>query len=101
MAEVKTAGAAADCSRQYLVASSKLDPRFAKVAIGSGHMIDKPNRQDERFPPRKEGVVRDQLAQRLEKWRIARATWRFAVVHDAARTSSSASSAPIAAPRSG
>jgi tetratricopeptide (TPR) repeat protein len=50
----------------------KSEPRFAKVIIGSGHMIDTPDRTSERFPPRKEGVVKDEIAKRLEKWNIGR-----------------------------
>jgi tetratricopeptide (TPR) repeat protein len=50
----------------------KSQPRFAKVAIGSGHMIDKPDRKDERFPPSKEGVVKDHMTQRLAKWNIGK-----------------------------
>ena len=44
---------------------------FKKVAICSGHMIDKPNRPDERFPPRKEAVVGDKMAHQLAAWNIA------------------------------
>jgi tetratricopeptide (TPR) repeat protein len=46
------------------------EPRFAKVAIASGHMIDAPDRQDERFPPRKEDVVKERIAAQLETWNI-------------------------------
>src|SRR5436190_11375398 len=35
-------------------------------------MIDKPDRPDERFPPRKEKAVRDEIEKRLEKWGIGR-----------------------------
>jgi tetratricopeptide (TPR) repeat protein len=47
-------------------------PRFTKVVIGSGHMIDKPDRKDERFPPGKELLVRDQIAAQLAKWDISK-----------------------------
>jgi tetratricopeptide (TPR) repeat protein len=50
----------------------KSEPRFNKVAVASGHMIDKPDRQEERFPARKEGAVRDQIAQQIEKWGIGK-----------------------------
>jgi tetratricopeptide (TPR) repeat protein len=45
-------------------------PRFKRVIVASGHMIDKPGRPEERFPPRKEGAVRDQLARQLELWTV-------------------------------
>lgn len=48
----------------------KSEPRFKKVVVASGHMIDKPGRPEERFPPRKEGVVRERLAAQLEKWKV-------------------------------
>jgi len=48
------------------------EPRFGKVAIASGHMIDKPDRKDERFPARKEGVVKEQIAQQLATWNIGK-----------------------------
>ena len=48
------------------------EPRFGKVAIASGHMIDKPDRKDERFPPRKEGVVKEQIAQQLATWNLGK-----------------------------
>jgi hypothetical protein len=47
-------------------------PRFGKVAIASGHMIDKPDRREERFPPRKETVVKEQIAQQLASWHIGK-----------------------------
>ena len=50
----------------------KSEPRFGKVAIASGHMIDKPDRKEERFPARKEGVVRDQIAAQLATWNIGK-----------------------------
>jgi hypothetical protein len=48
----------------------KSEPRFAKVLIATGHMIDRPDRKSERFPPRKEGIVRDKIATQLEKWGV-------------------------------
>jgi len=50
----------------------KSEPRFAKVAVASGHMIDKPDRTEERFPARKEGIVKEQIAQQIEKWGIGK-----------------------------
>jgi tetratricopeptide (TPR) repeat protein len=46
-------------------------PKFAKVFVASGHMIDSPGRPDERFPARKESAVRDELTRQLDRWRIA------------------------------
>jgi tetratricopeptide (TPR) repeat protein len=46
------------------------EPRFRKVVIASGHMIDEPDRKTERFPPRKEGVVRERLAEQLAAWKV-------------------------------
>jgi len=43
-------------------------PRFAKVFVCSGHMIDKPDRSDERFPPRQEKAVQAWMAARLAEW---------------------------------
>ena len=48
----------------------KSTPRFGKVAIGSGHMIDKPDRPKERFPARKEAAVRERIAAQLDEWKI-------------------------------
>jgi tetratricopeptide (TPR) repeat protein len=45
-------------------------PRFGKVAVCSGHMIDAPDRDQERFPPRKEGAVRQRMAAKLDEWAI-------------------------------
>ncbi|HXU37714.1 MAG TPA: tetratricopeptide repeat protein [Blastocatellia bacterium] len=50
----------------------KSEPRFKKVLVFSGHMIDKPERPEERFPPRKEGEVRDLIAKQLESWGIGK-----------------------------
>jgi len=48
----------------------KSAPRFKKVLVFSGHMIDKPERPGERFPPRKEGAVRNLIAKQLDSWGI-------------------------------
>jgi len=52
----------------------KSEPRFSKVIVASGHMIDKPDRVasglTERFPPRKEALVREQIAKRMETWGV-------------------------------
>ena len=48
----------------------KSAPRFKKVVIFSGHMIDKPGRSEERFPPRKEIVVRERIGLQLEAWSV-------------------------------
>jgi hypothetical protein len=48
----------------------KSEPRFTKVLIATGHMIDTPDRKTERFPPRKESAVRDQVAAQLKKWNV-------------------------------
>lgn len=44
--------------------------RFKRVFITSGHMIDKPDRPNERFPARKEGDVRELIAAQLETWNV-------------------------------
>jgi tetratricopeptide (TPR) repeat protein len=43
---------------------------FKKVAVFSGHMIDKPDRPEPRFPPSKEEGVRAKLAAQLEQWQV-------------------------------
>jgi tetratricopeptide (TPR) repeat protein len=48
----------------------KSAPRFGKVIVASGHMIDTPQREHERFPPHKEGAVRDCIAAKLAEWRV-------------------------------
>jgi len=52
----------------------KSEPRFGKVIVASGHMIDKPDRVasglSERFPPRKETVVRERIAKQMETWGV-------------------------------
>ena len=45
-------------------------PRFDKVVVASGHMIDEPGRPKERFPPRKEGIVRERLEAQLQAWDV-------------------------------
>lgn len=45
--------------------------KFEKVVACSGHMIDKPDRPNPRFPPEKETVVRDHIAQALADWQIS------------------------------
>jgi tetratricopeptide (TPR) repeat protein len=45
-------------------------PRFKKVVVFSGHMIDKQGRSEERFPPRKEGTARERIAKQLDAWSI-------------------------------
>jgi hypothetical protein len=42
--------------------------RFRNVFVASGHMTDAPNRAKERFPPRKEGAVRDRIEAQLREW---------------------------------
>jgi tetratricopeptide (TPR) repeat protein len=51
----------------------KAEPRFKRVFVASGHMIDTPDRiakKGERFPPNKEQAVRDRIAQQLENWKV-------------------------------
>src|SRR5688572_447415 len=48
----------------------KPEAKFNKVAVFSGHMIDAPGRKTPRFPPEKEGAVRERLARQLEEWKI-------------------------------
>lgn len=52
------------------ILGKKFELRFKRVFIASGHMIDAPDRPDERFPPRKEGAVRERIAQQLETWSV-------------------------------
>ncbi len=47
------------------------DP-FEKVVVGSGHMIDLPDRKEPRFPPSKEAAVREQMAKKLDEWGIGK-----------------------------
>ena len=52
----------------------KSEPRFKKVIVFSGHMIDTPDRVEkglgERFPPGKETAVRERIAHQLEAWGV-------------------------------
>ena len=48
----------------------KSEPRFGKVVVASGHMIDQPGRKEERFPARKEDAVRDRIAGKLAEWKV-------------------------------
>jgi tetratricopeptide (TPR) repeat protein len=52
----------------------KSEPRFSKVCVASGHMIDKPDRiakgLTERFPPAREGVVRDRIEKQMDGWKV-------------------------------
>jgi tetratricopeptide (TPR) repeat protein len=52
----------------------KTEPRFKKVLVASGHMIDAPDRIEkglgERFPPHKEPTVRERLAKQLDVWKV-------------------------------
>lgn len=43
---------------------------FNKVAICSGHMIDKPGRVEPRFPREKEAAMRTAIAAQLDAWKI-------------------------------
>jgi hypothetical protein len=44
--------------------------RYDKVVIGSGHMIDAPDRPQPRFPAARAEAVRLKIAQQLEQWQI-------------------------------
>ena len=44
--------------------------RFNKIILCSGHMIDQPNRKEPRFPPYKETVIQQQIAEQLKVWGI-------------------------------
>jgi tetratricopeptide (TPR) repeat protein len=46
--------------------------RYGKVIIGSGHMIDTPDRRTPRFTPEMEAAVRAGIAHRFEQWQIGR-----------------------------
>jgi hypothetical protein len=43
---------------------------FRKIVVGSGHMIDTPDRTEPRFPPEKEAAVRERMAAQLDAWEI-------------------------------
>jgi len=44
--------------------------RPRKVVVSSGHMIDRPGREEPRFPPEKEGVVRARMERQLDRWGV-------------------------------
>ncbi len=44
--------------------------QFSKVVVFSGHMIDRPDRINPRFPPGKENLVACHLANQLKAWNI-------------------------------
>ena len=48
----------------------KSAPRFTKVFVCSGHMIDAPERPQERFPPRQEKAVQAWMKKQLDEWKI-------------------------------
>jgi tetratricopeptide (TPR) repeat protein len=48
----------------------KSEPRFAKIFVASGHMIDAPDRKDERFPARKEAAVKAEIDAQLAAWEV-------------------------------
>jgi tetratricopeptide (TPR) repeat protein len=48
----------------------KSEPRYAKVVLASGHMIDSSTRAEPRFPAAKEGAVREAIARQLAAWTI-------------------------------
>lgn len=50
--------------------SKKSTAQFRRVVVFSGHMIDAPGRAAERFPARKEGIVRERIAKQLQAWKI-------------------------------
>jgi tetratricopeptide (TPR) repeat protein len=46
------------------------EPRFKRILIASGHMIDAPERPEPRFPPHKESPVRERISKQLETWAV-------------------------------
>lgn len=60
--------AAIEAIRATLPADDPRSPKFQKVFVFSGHMIDAPGRAEARFPPAKEFVVRQRLEQILADW---------------------------------
>lgn len=60
--------AAEETIRLTLPADDPRTPRFDKVFVFSGHMIDLPTRPQPRFPPGKERAVREQLERILADW---------------------------------
>jgi tetratricopeptide (TPR) repeat protein len=67
---------ATDPVRELLKRScEKLDhPRsqFPRVFVASGHMIDRPDRPQPRFPREKESAVRGEIARYLDTWKIGK-----------------------------
>ena len=64
-----------DVSEAKAVGAGRRGPRFRRVFVASGHMVDAPDRaaqgRGERFPPGKEAAVRDSLARQAEQWGVA------------------------------
>jgi hypothetical protein len=60
--------AAGEAIRATLPAEDPRSPKFQKIFVFSGHMIDEPTRAEARFPPAKEGVVRERLEKILADW---------------------------------
>jgi hypothetical protein len=59
-----------DVLEQRIGGLKRAEPRFSRIVTFSGHMIDKLDRPSERFPARKEQIVRDEIGKRLERWGI-------------------------------
>jgi hypothetical protein len=49
---------------------TKMNSPFIKVIVCSGHMIDRPNRANPRFPLEKETLVREQIINHLNRWQV-------------------------------
>jgi tetratricopeptide (TPR) repeat protein len=60
--------AAIEAIRGTLPAEDPRSPKFQKVLVFSGHMIDAPTRREPRFPPVKENAVKERLEQILSDW---------------------------------
>jgi tetratricopeptide (TPR) repeat protein len=60
--------AASEVIRATLPAEDPRWPKFQKVFVFSGHMIDGPERAQARFPPAKEAVVMERLEKILADW---------------------------------
>ena len=78
----------------------KSEPRFAKVVIASGHMIDEPTASERSVSRRARRAVRDRIAMQLEEWKVGAGDLAICGAR-AAQTSCSASCASSAAPRCG
>ncbi len=52
------------------VCKLKMDFNFTKVIVCSGHMTDRANRANPRFPPEKEALVREQIINQLHLWQV-------------------------------